>query len=60
MLPIYASPKSLAELFDLGITKTYELINEYERDGGVHIKEGRVHRIHVREFQTWLERRTME
>lgn len=54
-IPIYASPKTLARLFDLGKTKTYELIKEYELGGGSFIKDGRVHRVKVREFTQWLE-----
>ena len=54
---IYASPKTLASLFDLGKTKTYELIKEYELGGGSFIKDGRVHRVNVRGFTLWLENR---
>lgn len=54
---IYVSPKTLASLFDLGKTKTYELINEYEAGGGTYIKDGRVHRVKVGEFTSWLERK---
>ena len=46
-------------MFDLGKTKTYELIKEFELGGGSFIKEGRVHRVHVREFTLWLEARTI-
>ena len=58
MIPIYASIKTLCQLFDIGKTKMYELVNEFELGGGSFIKEGRVHRVHVREFTEWLERRT--
>ncbi len=58
--PIYASPKTLARLFDLGKTKTYELIKEYEAGGGTYIKDGRVHRVKVGEFTLWLEKRCNE
>ena len=54
---IYASPKTLAIMFDLGKTKTYELIKEFELGGGSFIKDGRVHRVKVREFTLWLENR---
>jgi hypothetical protein len=59
MIPIYASIKTLCQLFDIGKTKMYELVNEFELGGGSFIKDGRVHRVNVREFTEWLERRTM-
>lgn len=43
----------------MGKTKMYELVNEFELGGGSFIKDGRVHRVNVREFTEWLERRTM-
>ena len=44
-------------MFDLGKTKTYELIKEYEIGGGSYIKDGRIHRVNVRGFTLWLENR---
>ena len=56
--PMYASIKTLCFLFDVGKTKMYTLVNEFELGGGSYIKEGRVHRVNVRKFTEWLERRT--
>lgn len=55
MVPIYASPDKIAELYCVGRTKAYQWIGQYEKEGGKSIREGRVHRIKVHSFNVWME-----
>ena len=52
------SPKEVQELLSIGKTKTYELFNEYEKQGGEVLYIGtRDRRVFTESFITFLKER---
>ena len=56
----YLSPKSIQEIYKVGRSTAYKLLNEYERQGGEVIHIGKLTRVSEEHFTEFLKVREHE
>ena len=56
----YLSPKSIQEIYKVGRSTAYKLLNEYENNGGEVIHIGRLTRVSEELFTEFLKGKTSE